>query len=85
VRKFLILFFAALLLLATTSSAWASAKPAFPEGWQAHHPIHISGGVHKGIHPDASDGGGGYTPAQISHAYGIDKLANNGAGRLSPS
>ncbi|MGD0622737.1 MAG: S53 family peptidase, partial [Thermacetogeniaceae bacterium] len=80
-RRLLILFFTSLFLLAATSSAWASKEPAFPKGWQVHHPIHIRGGVHKGIHPYSSTGGGGYTPAQIRHAYGIDQLSNNGAGQ----
>jgi subtilase family serine protease len=77
----LFVFIAALLLLAATSSAWASDAPALPKGWQAHHPIHIRGGVHKGMHPDTSSGDAGYTPAQIRHAYGIDQFSNTGAGQ----
>jgi hypothetical protein len=77
----LFVFFAGLLLLAAASGAWASTEPTFPKGWQVHHPIHIRGGVHKGIHPDSSPGESGYTPAQIRHAYGIDQLSNTGAGQ----
>jgi len=81
VRRLLFAFITGLLFLAATSSAWASDGHALPEGWQAHHPIHIRGGVHKGIHPALSSSGGGYTPAQIRHAYGIDQLSNTGAGQ----
>ena len=81
-RKLLILFFTGLLLLAVASNAWASAGPVLPKDWQqVHHPIHIRGKIHKGIHPALSSSGGGYTPAQISHAYGIDRLSNTGAGQ----
>ncbi len=80
-RRFLSVFIAALLLLAVTSSAWASDGTTGLKGWQAHHPIHIRGGIHEGLQPYSGTGGGGYTPAQIRHAYGIDQLSNTGAGQ----
>ena len=44
-----------------------------PTEWAAHPPLHAR--------PDASPAPVGYVPLQIRHAYGIDQLANGGAGQ----
>ena len=58
----------------------ASASPSIPPGWTATTPIIIYKSVQAdSISPFTSPPG--FSPAQIRKAYGIDQLANNGAGK----
>ena len=47
----------------------------------AKNPIWTHGGVHNTLKASSAAGSGGYTPAQIRHAYGFDHITGNGAGQ----
>ena len=81
-RKFIapVLVLLALLAVCTTAftvfSRGGTTKAALVDDFSrqvAHHPLHLR-------HFSPNSGGGGLTPAQFRKAYGIDLLANNGAG-----
>lgn len=45
-----------------------------PANWIAHPPIHLAG--------SAAPSPSGYAPNQVRHAYGFDRLRNDGAGQV---
>lgn len=60
------------MLITVTQSGSAIGEP--PLGVMVRHPIHVRG--------NATTGPGGYSPAQIRHAYGIDQVSYTGAGQV---
>lgn len=70
----------AFAVFAAASAPYLNAAPSQgrppepPSGMEARSPKHV-------IRPLASSGVVGYTPAQIRHAYGLDQIANGGAGQ----
>jgi FG-GAP-like repeat len=57
----------------------SSGSPSIPSGWMATNPIIVSKPLQAdSISPFVITG---FYPAQIRKAYGIDQLANNGAGK----
>jgi len=47
----------------------------------AKNPIWTHGGTHSTLKASSAAGSGGYTPTQIRHAYGFDRISGNGAGQ----
>ena len=47
----------------------------------AKNPIWTHGGTHTTLKASSAAGSGGYTPTQIRHAYGFDRISGNGAGQ----
>src|SRR5262249_25194964 len=43
------------------------------------HPVHLAFNTADGIQPLGTAGPSGYTPAQVRHGYGFDRITSNGA------
>lgn len=83
-RKFITPVLVLLALLAVCATAFSvtsrggSTKAAFVANFSRHvvkHPLRL-----RGLSPNTRAIGSGLTPAQLRKAYGINRLANNGAG-----
>src|SRR5262245_51074363 len=42
------------------------------------HPVHLASNTADGIQPLGTAGPSGYTPAQVRHGYGFDRISSNG-------